>query len=195
MISRFPPQADPSHAQRGMALVIGLVFIALLTMLGLTAMSVSTLEERMSGNTRDRTLAFNAAEASLRDCQAVLDAAALDDAAPGYAPLPDFDGVAGFSNPTTPGMYQVAALGAAPVHEVVNWANNAEVRINATTPAGSSQAPRCVIEELPPLPGGGGGSLKAGTPLAPNSYRVTALGFGRNDATEVLLQMTYLFSN
>jgi type IV pilus assembly protein PilX len=176
-----------------MALVIGLVFIALLTMLGLTAMSVSSLEERMSGNTRDRTLAFNAAEASLRDCQTILDAAALPDTDPGFAALPDFDGVAGFNNPTVPGMYQVAALGAAPVYEVVNWASNDQVRFNATTPAGSSQAPRCVIEELPPLPGASGGSMKAGTALEPNSYRVTALGFGRNDATEVTLQSTYLF--
>ena len=55
--------------QRGAALIVGLIFLVILTLLGVTAMQSSTLEERMAGNARDRNLAFQAAEAALRDAE------------------------------------------------------------------------------------------------------------------------------
>lgn len=56
--------------ERGASLVVALIFLIILTILGLTAMRVATMEERMSGNSRDRSLAFQAAEAALRDAEA-----------------------------------------------------------------------------------------------------------------------------
>ncbi|MBI4755011.1 MAG: pilus assembly protein [Betaproteobacteria bacterium] len=56
-------RAEP---QRGAALLIALVFLVILTLLGLAAMRTSGLEERMAGNLRDRSIAFQAAEAALR---------------------------------------------------------------------------------------------------------------------------------
>jgi len=53
--------------QSGAALVVGLIFLVILTLLGLTAMQTGILEERMAGNSRDRNIAFQAAEAALRD--------------------------------------------------------------------------------------------------------------------------------
>ena len=52
--------------QRGVTLVISLIFLLLLTILGVTAMNTSTLQEKMSGNLRDQDLAFQAAESALR---------------------------------------------------------------------------------------------------------------------------------
>ena len=54
------------HGQRGTALVMTLVILLLLTMLGITAINTSTLEERMAGNTKDQNLSFQAAETALR---------------------------------------------------------------------------------------------------------------------------------
>ncbi len=55
--------------QSGAALVVSLIFLVILTLLGLTAMQTGILEERMAGNTRDRNLAFQAAEAAMRDAE------------------------------------------------------------------------------------------------------------------------------
>ncbi|HEU0199686.1 MAG TPA: PilX N-terminal domain-containing pilus assembly protein, partial [Burkholderiaceae bacterium] len=49
------------NQERGAALVVGLVMLALLTLMGATAYSVATQEERMAGNARDRIRAYEAA--------------------------------------------------------------------------------------------------------------------------------------
>lgn len=60
------PRSAPRN-QRGAALAISLIFLLILTLLGITAMSGSTVQERLAGNQRDLELAFEAAEAALRD--------------------------------------------------------------------------------------------------------------------------------
>jgi type IV pilus assembly protein PilX len=159
-----------------MSLIMGLLFLALLSLLALAGMSVSTLEERMAGNTQDRTLAFNAAEAALRDCETVLQGASL----------PVFNG--------TNGMYQPAALGATPVWRSIDWTAAGTTRVHATAPAGAAAAPRCIIEELPAMPNlGGNNSLAANKPLPDAGiYRITARGVGAKPGTVVMLQSTYV---
>ncbi len=53
--------------ERGAALVIALLMLLVMTVLGIAAMQVTRLEERMAGNSRDVNLAFQGAEAGLRD--------------------------------------------------------------------------------------------------------------------------------
>lgn len=55
--------------QHGVALITGLIFMVVLTLLGITAARMAGLEERMSGNMRDRSLAVQAAERALRDAE------------------------------------------------------------------------------------------------------------------------------
>jgi len=55
--------------QQGATLVVGLIFLAVLTLIGVTAARVSGLEERMAGNLRDRAVALQAAEMALRDAE------------------------------------------------------------------------------------------------------------------------------
>lgn len=55
--------------ERGAALITGLSILVVLTLLGIAAAFMADLEERMSGNRRDRALAFQAAEAALRDAE------------------------------------------------------------------------------------------------------------------------------
>ncbi len=52
--------------QRGAVLIVSLIFLLLMTLIGVTAMQTTTLQERMAGNMRDQNLAFQAAEAALR---------------------------------------------------------------------------------------------------------------------------------
>lgn len=53
------------QSQRGVTLIIALIFLAILALLGVTVAQTAQLEERMAGNTRDRDLAFQATEAAL----------------------------------------------------------------------------------------------------------------------------------
>lgn len=53
--------------QRGVSLVIALVFLLILTMLAVTNMREVTLESRITGNLVDEKRLFNSAEAGLRD--------------------------------------------------------------------------------------------------------------------------------
>lgn len=52
--------------ERGAALAIALVFLLLLTILGVTAVGTSTLQEKMAGNLRDQQVAFHSTESALR---------------------------------------------------------------------------------------------------------------------------------
>lgn len=55
-----------SIKQQGAAFVTGLIFLMVLTLLGITVAKMATIEERMSGNMRDRMIAMQAAEMGLR---------------------------------------------------------------------------------------------------------------------------------
>ena len=57
------------NKQRGASLMVALIFLVIMAMLSVTLANVSKLEENMAGNTRDRDLALQAAEASLRDAE------------------------------------------------------------------------------------------------------------------------------
>ncbi len=59
---------NPSIAkhQSGVVLVISLIMLLALTLIGVTSSSVTGLEEKMAANTKDKNLAFQAAESALR---------------------------------------------------------------------------------------------------------------------------------
>ena len=59
-------------SQTGSALIVSLMILLVLTLIGVTAMSGSNLEEKMSGNSRDTMLAFQASEAALREGERVV---------------------------------------------------------------------------------------------------------------------------
>jgi type IV pilus assembly protein PilX len=61
-----------AHAQRGAALVTSLLLLLILTIIGVTAMQMTRMQERMSGNARDLNLAFQGAEAAVRDGEALI---------------------------------------------------------------------------------------------------------------------------
>ena len=76
----------PGH-QGGVALIVALVLLVVMTMLGLSGVRTVAIGERMTSNTFDRGLAFQATEAALRLGETVAQAQA--DAIP---PNRDFNG-------------------------------------------------------------------------------------------------------
>jgi len=59
--SAFASQRPPAR-QEGIVLVVGLVFLLVLTIIGVTSLRTTTLEQRMAGNMQQRTVAFQDAE-------------------------------------------------------------------------------------------------------------------------------------
>lgn len=61
---------SPRGDQRGIALAIVLILLVVITLLALAAMRGTVLQQRMSSSVSDRGLAFQAAEAALREGEA-----------------------------------------------------------------------------------------------------------------------------
>jgi type IV pilus assembly protein PilX len=55
--------------QRGISLIVSLVLLVIVTLLAVGSLRGVLLQARMSGTTTDRSLAFEAAEAALRDAE------------------------------------------------------------------------------------------------------------------------------
>lgn len=72
-MKRMPPApvARP-RAQRGFILVTSLIFLVILTLLAVSAINSSTLQERMAANQREKSRALDAADSALRHVETVL---------------------------------------------------------------------------------------------------------------------------
>lgn len=162
--------------QRGTALIISLIILLLMTLLGVTGMQTTLVQERIAGNVRDRNLAFEAAEAALRQGESYL----ADNAVVG-----PFNGANG--------LYQPVASGD-PRWEVVTWTNQSHVQPVDFSVQGTTLArnPAYIIEELAPAPADPTGSLAADAPLPTmRFYRITARGWGGSDMAVVQLQTVF----
>lgn len=157
-------------AQRGSALIVAMVMLLVLTLLGVTAVRNTTLQERMAGNLRDSNLAFQAAERALREGEKFLR----------RPTLPPFTGANGLL-----AMNDEAGEGA--FWSAYDWVGNGRTAANV---ADVAREPRYVIEELPPVPVAGG-SERFGPLPDIGFYRVTAQGVGGSADAIAILQTTY----
>ena len=194
------------HAQRGAVLIIALLFLTILTILGVTAMTATTFEERMAGNTRDLGLAFQAAEAALRDARRDVNGIVIPPFA--GARTPAISQKTGFGDGTDtdngscgtvgnemglcrPTAYN-ATSGIPPATLSVNMQATPSVAYGTFTGApllvGISAQPRYIIEVLclPRFDDSIGGSSYC------NFYRITARGYVGNPNTIVTVQEIFL---
>ena len=65
-------QISKSRNQSGVVLVVSLFMLLLLSLIGLSGMQSTALEEKMASNSRDQNIAFQAAEAALRAGEAFI---------------------------------------------------------------------------------------------------------------------------
>ena len=193
--------------QRGAVLIVSLMFLVILTMLGVTAMSGTTMEERMAGNTRDAGLALQAAEAALR--YARRDISNIPARGTGRTvPLIGSDfgdnaGAAGSCGPTglcLPGdpnypKKPPAILPPVPAHNMRDEPSVAYGTFTGAAPLAArgadgtflSQQPRYIIEAFCLFDPG-----ETISKPACNFYRITAAGFGRNPNSVVTLQEIFI---
>jgi type IV pilus assembly protein PilX len=167
---------DKHSTQRGSTLGVSLIFLVLLTLLGLTAMQDTGLQERMAGNARDKDIALQAGEAALRDAETYLQTPILPAFNGGTSGLIAFD-----HDGIDPAFWDDASYG---------WANDSRSYGGADIDGVANQ-PRYVIEELPDatLPGE---SLAADEPVEDHGvYRVTVRAEGGTSDAVTILQTVY----
>ncbi len=66
MTNSQPPSKSSTKSQQGAVLITSLIVLLLLTIIGVSSMRSSIMEEKMAQNTRNHLVAFEAAESGLR---------------------------------------------------------------------------------------------------------------------------------
>jgi type IV pilus assembly protein PilX len=175
-----PANTDPQlpTGERGIALIVGLVILAVLSLIGIAAFSITTQEERMAGNSRDRMRAFELAEAALRDCETTVqtNGTAIFGASPGMYVGPAASSLPSITEGATESWWQTPA------------------NVLQVTGLGTDMAfpPSCVAEWITLYPNSGYtvGSPQSGA-NAVNIAHITAHGYGLNRNTVVRLESYY----
>ncbi|MDO9434346.1 PilX N-terminal domain-containing pilus assembly protein [Hydrogenophaga sp.] len=171
---RHPPFQHRASLRRqsGIALVVALILLVIMTLVGLSAMRTVTLEEKMAAQTFDRSLSFQAAEAALREAEAVVEAtvptpAALAGCVAGICGSPNSSALERWADSSFTGWQNAAAVSNGPI----------------------SITPQYIVEYLgatfPCMPG----SPAAGTDC--KRYRITARSNAGNDRAVVTLQSIF----
>jgi type IV pilus assembly protein PilX len=176
-----------------MSLFPALMFLLVLSVLGVAALNSTLMQEKMVSNTKDLNLAFQAAEAGLRDAEGDV--------------TKNIGGGTIFSASCTNGLCTPPSTWATPssadISKVVDWSDGGKTRAYGAYTAAPALAdvaaqPAYVIEKLSSLPASPGSSVGIG--IAPPSgggaaYRLTVLATGARPETRVILQSTFLVSN
>ncbi len=186
---RHYPEFNPAGNQ-GMALFVSLVMLLILTVLGISSVQSTSMQERMARNAMDANLAFQAAESAIRDAEAYMEGLSdLDD-----FPL-DSPGAITPSAAAANGYYVQVAPDQADVWETVDW-DGALVRTAESTVDGVAAQPKYLIEFLKTVVsdqdrlnldniGQDTGSGRT------QMFRVTAYGTGGTSSAHVTIQSSY----
>ena len=166
--------------QQGTVLIIALVLLLVLTILGTAGLQDTTMEERMAGNFRDFSIAFDAAESALRTGEEAIANATVFGAMA-------FDG--------SDGTFEVTATSQS-VDPATASNYSLSVPSGVLTYSGDllvNALPEYYVEQLPEIDLPGSDLTVGFQDQAPRVryYRVTAKGVGRSPNAEVTLQSTY----
>ena len=71
------PSSRHASTQRGVALVVALILLVVITLVGLAAVRGTIMQQKMTANFYDREIAFQATEAALRQAEALVQVAAV----------------------------------------------------------------------------------------------------------------------
>ena len=175
-----------------MSLFPALMFLLVLSVLGVSALNSTLMQEKMVSNTKDLNLAFQAAEAGLRDAET--------DVSKNIAATSAFSSSCVNGLCTPPSTWPSPS--SADISKIVDWSDTSKSRAYGvytsapTLPTVASQ-PRYVIERLSTMPVAPGGSIGLGCGAAcvhsgGSAYRLTVLATGVRPETRVVLQSTYI---
>lgn len=151
--------------QKGAVLIVSMIILLVMTMIGVTAMQTTTMEERMAGNMRDQNFAFQAAEVALRDAEDFIE---------GIINTSGFNGTEGLHGlADTEPDYANSATWSSTVSSRAYGTDTGAPAVN-----GVQTQPRYFIKII---------SVSGGT----TTFRITARGTGQSNDSQVLLRVYY----
>jgi len=174
--SMYNSTFSPIQQQRGAILIISLIMLLVLTVIGVTGMRTTMLEEKMAGNLRDKNLAFQAAEAALRDGEDLFESLVATSSFDGT------DGRLGASD-DDPDFFDSAT-----------WSTSDSIAYSETMADVAAQ-PRYIVKFIKEIEGDSGSLKVSGygndrTSTVTN-FRVTAKGTGKTETSTSILQAYY----
>lgn len=178
------PRLLAHRREEGAVLVVGLVMVLLMSIIGLSAIRGSNLQESMAGNMRERNLAFQASESALRIGESLVS---------DQVSRPLITNNQGLYNDT----YTTPTTSILTFTEE-NWKDAARVKVTALSLQYVSREPTYIVEQLDPDIGVGAAMEGSAIDLEGmqntgdiTPYRVTARGFGGSVNAVKTLQTTY----
>ncbi len=190
------PHISLRHQQSGVALFMSLIMLLIITVLGLSSVQTTTLQERMARNARDSNLAFLAAESALKDAEALIETFNTVDDAFGIDPKDANPRQCIASPNAASGRYHELDYNCQPNWEIVDWGGNSGYYTSSVTVEGVATQPKYIIEHVKTLSAfedrlnltNIGEDLGAGRVQI---FRVTAYGTGGTDSARAMIQSTY----
>ena len=171
----------------GSVLVISLLILLTLTIMGVTALNTTVMEERMSANTRQRNLAHQAAETAMKEAEQWLSDAAGNVMLASH--INSFNGSSELYDSTV----SARSIGWN-INDTSNWTsgNSEAVTTLSSFPSSTTEipgAPRYVIEYMGRI---GDPPLNFTDPdLRSYAFRVVVIGWGPDKTTKVVLSSTF----
>ncbi|SMF43189.1 type IV pilus assembly protein PilX [Alteromonadaceae bacterium Bs31] len=176
--------------QSGATLIIALIILVIMSMIGISNMQSSTMQERMASNNRQKNLALQAAESALRAAEGDLRVNVVK-----TEDLSKFDGSDGRYSAVNRSPGEAAVPLAIDVNTVTAW-DASGVAQELSTYKVSSKAPRYVIEYLGRDVGASGRKVtEIGYVNTENTdpyvFRITAIGWGKDENIYAVVESTY----
>lgn len=172
------------RTQRGATLIVALIFLVLLSLLGGSVAVNNSLQERMAGNTRQRHLAFQAAEHALKTANNALnditstESIYINSLLTGSAGTPPSHILSnGQSHANTPDYWK----------NTFNWTTSSSIAVTGISSQLAAANPRYTIEQMP----------SGACPEIPSKtcfyFRVTAHGVGKDSNAVAVVQSMYKY--
>ncbi len=168
------------NKQQGAVLIVSLLMLLVMTIIGLSAMRSTTLEEKMAGNYRNNNIAFQAAEAALRDGEN--DVASIP-CSTGCARSPLISGLNDFDSGCSYGL----CAGWSPTI----WKDTTKMAkaVSFGTYTGATSIPE--VASPPAYLVEGRKCMGPGWQSWKYCYRITAIGYGGTQSAQRVLQEVY----
>lgn len=171
------------QTEKGMALITVLVFLVVLTLVGITAMRSSGMQERMAGNLMDQDVSFQNTEAAVREGENWVN---------GLTYLPIVATANCGVPPCQDAIWQQNSvwLNNGDFLNPLFWANSPNTRLAAAIPGVSGQA-QYVVERLGTIPNSSNSLVLDYFADGIQVFRVTARGPGLTANSSTVIQSTY----
>lgn len=168
-------QRHSAH-QRGAILITSMLLLLVLTIIGVTVMQMSRMQERMAGNTRDSNLAFQAAEGALRGAESFIRQQAIRPVSCATGPCE---------------VWVEGSVGGTTANQPETWWDANGQTYGQAAMTGVQEPPASVIEELGFVRTDGGVVMGQDPPDGRDFFQVTSRSTGGSGQAEIVLQTTY----